>query len=472
MNTILKYILNGVFTSFIVTIAYAQSARIQLTVEDIQDSVAYLGYHFADKRFVLDTVIVDGPEIEFAKDKPYKTGLYFFYTPNVYFEFIVNEPEIIIETIGPNYLQNLKVIKSEENKVFQEMQQYVSGNRKTYKELSALAEELKDDSIGLDDLRKKLKHIDKDVSEYQKKIALDHPDMFVSKMMLTMQKPQIPDSLKGISRDLEIKRYLYYKNHFFDGIDIADAGLLRTPLLHQKIIEYLDKVIVQVPDSVINEVDMLLEKAKRNEESFRYLLVSLSNKYETSPIMGQDKVFVHIIEKYYLTGTATWVDDELIKKLSERIETIKPNFIGNQAPPLILTDTTFSRFSLYDLKSDYVVLYFYDPDCGHCKKMSPILYEAYGRMSLNNIEVLAINITTNYDRWKEYIYENEFDWVNLVDSNGKSNFRYYYDVRSTPTIYILDKNKKIIAKKIEASQVEDFINAASEKFSKEKEKTQ
>ena len=43
---------------------------------------------------------------------------------------------------------------------------------------------------------------------------------------------------------------------------IADAGLLRTPLLHQKIIEYLDKVIVQVPDSVINEVDMLLEKTK------------------------------------------------------------------------------------------------------------------------------------------------------------------------------------------------------------------
>jgi len=73
------------------------------------------------------------------------------------------------------------------------------------------------------------------------------------------------------------------------------------------------------------------------------------------------------------------------------------------------------------------------------------------------VEVLAINITTDAERWKEYINENEFDWINLMDSYNRSNFRYYYDVRSTPVVYILDRDKVIIAKKLDAGQVEEFI---------------
>ncbi len=471
MKIIIRYILLGLFIILHLP-AVGQNSRIELKVDGINDSIAYLGYHFADKRFVLDTVAITGPDIKFTHSDPYKTGLYFFYTPNVYFEFIVNEQEIILETSGPSYFQNLKVIKSEENRVFQKMQQYVSAKRKTYKELAEQAEGLRGDSIALANLKTNLKKIDAEVAAYQKKVAVDNPDLFVAKMMLVMQKPVIPDSLHGETKALQMQRYQYYKNHFFDGIDIADPSLLRTPLLHQKINEYLDKVIIQNPDSVIQEVDMLLGKFKENEESYRYLLVTLSNKYETSAIMGQDEVFVHIVEKYYLTGTATWVNDDLIQKLTERIETIKPNLLGKQAPPLILTDTTFTRFALYDLKSDYIVLYFYDPDCGHCKKTTPIIYEAYARLRAKNVEILAINTTTNVDRWKEYIHENEFDWVNLMDSYGNTNFRYYYDVRTTPTIYILDKDKKIIAKKIDGSQIEEFINTISKEESENSNKTQ
>lgn len=437
-------------------------AKISLTVSDIKDSVAYLGYHFADKRFVLDTVVVKETVVEFTNKNKFKTGLYFLYTPKVYFEFIVNEPEIVLHSSGPNYLENLKVIKSEENKIFHEMQIFVTNEKKNYNIISS---KIKDnpDTVEVQQLRKDLKKIDSIVSNYQRALAKDHPDMFVSKMMLAMLKPVIPDSIKGGDEGMNLKRYLYYKDHFFDGISIADAGLLRTPVLHSKIEEYLDKVILQDTDTVIKEVDKLIAISKINEEAYRYLLVTLSNKYETSPIMGHDEVFVHIIEKYYLTGTASWVDDDLIGKLSERIASIKPNFIGNQAPPLILTDSLSTRVSLYDIKSDYTVLYFYDPDCGHCKKMTPVLYETYARLQAKNVEIFAVNTTTNKVRWLEYIRENDYNWINLMDEKGTSNFRYYYDVRSTPTVYILDKNKKIIAKKIDASQVEEFINKSIER---------
>ena len=117
---------------------------------------------------------------------------------------------------------------------------------------------------------------------------------------------------------------------------------------------------------------------------------------------------------------------------------------------------------MYDIETEFTVLYFYDPDCGHCKKKTPELYEAYMTLRNEDVEVLAICITTDTDRWKEYIRENNFDWINLADSNNKSNFRYYYDIRSTPIIYVLDKEKKIIAKKLDASQVQSFITQVRE----------
>lgn len=445
------------------TITFGQIYSIKITVEDFSDSVAYLGYHFADKRFLQDTVPVDnGHTAIFTANTPYKSGLYFFYTPNVYFEFIVNEPEIVLQTKGEDYVANMQIIKSEENRIFKEMQLYVTGKRKEYNKLAARADSLKEDSLVLDQIREKMQAIDVGVKDYQNELITRHPDTFVARMVAAMQKPDIPDSMNGNDPGKSQKLYHYHKNHYFDGVDLADAGLLRTPIFHQKIVEFLDKVIIQNPDSIIQEIDFLLKAAAENDEVYRYMLVTLTNKYETSPIMGMDKVFVHLVEQYYLTGTAGWLDADMLQKLSDRIATMKPNFIGNQAPPLVLNDTLFTTVSLYDIHADYTILYFYDPDCGHCKNETPVLYEAYGNLRNKNIEVLAINITTNTERWKEYITENEFDWINLMDSFNRSDFRYYYDVRTTPTLYILDKDKKIIAKKLDATQVEEFINARME----------
>lgn len=464
MKRLFIYIL---ISSAFSTVTFGQKYSIKITVEDFSDSVAFLGYHFADKRFVQDTVPVDNNHtVIFTANTPYKPGLYFFYTPNVYFEFIVNEPEIVLQTKGEDYVANMQVIKSEENRIFKEMQLYVTGKRKTYNKLAARADSLKEDSLALNQIRKKLQDIDVDVKDYQNALIIRYPDTFVARMVAAMQKPDIPDSMIGNDTEKSQMRYHYYKNHYFDGVDLADAGLLRTPIFDQKIVEFLDKVIIQNPDSIIQEINFLLNAAEENDEVYRYMLVTLTNKYETSPIMGMDEVFVYIVEQYYLTGTADWVDADMLKKLSERIATIKPNFIGNQAPPLVLNDTLLTTVSLYDIHADYTILYFYDPDCGHCKKKTPVLYEAYGNLRNKNIEVLAINITTNTERWKEYITENEFDWINLMDSFNRSDFRYYYDVRTTPTLYILDKEKKIIAKKLDTSQVEEFINARME-FEKE-----
>ena len=70
---------------------------------------------------------------------------------------------------------------------------------------------------------------------------------------------------------------------------------------------------------------------------------------------------------------------------------------------------------------------------------------------------MGVCIATDIEAWRRYVYENELDWVNAADPYTRSNFRREYNVRTTPQIYVLDKDKKIIAKRLEAEQLAGVI---------------
>lgn len=137
---------------------------------------------------------------------------------------------------------------------------------------------------------------------------------------------------------------------------------------------------------------------------------------------------------------------------------IKPNFIGNPAPELVLWDTLGAEVNIRDIDANYLVLYFYDPDCGHCKKKTPELYANYPDLVAKGVEVIGVDISTDEKKWKDFIKKDDLGWINLADLNNQTYFRYYYDIRSTPTVYILDKDKKIRVKKIDVLDVPVVID--------------
>jgi thiol-disulfide isomerase/thioredoxin len=114
--------------------------------------------------------------------------------------------------------------------------------------------------------------------------------------------------------------------------------------------------------------------------------------------------------------------------------------------------------SLYDIKNKYTILYFWDPSCGHCQKVTPKLSEFYNTKAKDlDLEIIGVYIEADTTEWFKYIKEKELKWINAADLLGKANFRKYYDIYSTPVIYLMDKNKKLIAKRIDVENLEDFI---------------
>ncbi len=279
----------------------------------------------------------------------------------------------------------------------------------------------------------------------------------MASIFTAMQDPQVPDEPPAGQPDSNFQ-YRYYKNHYFDNIDFSDARLLRSPVYHKKLKMYMKQLTAQQPDSVIKAADYVLDKASADKEIFKYSLVYLLNTYSRSKIMGMDKVFVHLVENYYNKGKAYWADSSTLSRLRNRARTLKPTLVGKKAPNIILPDSNKTHHALHELNAKYTILCFWDPGCSHCKDAIPKLDKYYEKVQDKGVVVYAANTQPNTKKWKKFINKHDLNWINVHDPNFNYRFRSVYDIQSTPKIYLLDENKKIIAKQLSVKQLKKLLN--------------
>jgi len=275
---------------------------------------------------------------------------------------------------------------------------------------------------------------------------------------------QLPENLRN-DPDFaanQMAQYSYYKEHFFDDIDLSDSRLLRTPLIFNKLNQFFSKVVPPQPDSISNYCDQILSETKLNHEVFQYALQFMLNFYSDPQIMGTDAVYVHLAKKYYLTGQADWIDETNLKIIENRVAEIEHLLIGKPAPRIKNLQTPSGEIiDPFESDAQFVILYFWEPDCGHCKKTTPELYAKYKSLKSLGAEVYAINTRDNLEKWENFINEHELTWFNLYSPNNVRTILEAYNAWSTPLIFILDKDKRIVAKDLVVSQVEEYLTFLS-----------
>lgn len=450
--------------SYLSAAEQAGGFNVRIRVEGIADTTCYLGYHFGDKQYLRDTVEVDGQGwMTFQSDTLLDGGIYLCVLPDKnYFEFIVgDDQEFTMETSKTNLVANMKTKGTEENKIFYDYLQFLDDQRKAAEGPRKKMAEDKDDKKAQEELAE----IDTKVKNYQKNLIQTHKNLFVSKLVQSSQEIEIPDTPeeilsqeKGDSLE-KVWRFEYYRDHFFDYIDFSDDRMLRTPILHQKMVYFVDKLTYQVPDSLCKATEFIVEKARANDEVFRYAVITLTNKYATSKVMGFDAVYVCMAEKYYLTKQAWWADSTMLDKIYDRVVKIKPNILGVRAKNICMKDMYGDKACLYDVKSDYTILVFWDATCGHCKKEVPQLHQVYQKFKEYNVKAFAVSNEITNEKWLEFIEEHNMgDWINAIDLERQSPFRQYYDIYSTPVLYLLDKDKDIILKRVSHDQIDEYLS--------------
>ncbi len=452
---------------------------IRVSVPKMPNKPLILANYLEGRVYAVDTAHLDasGNGAFRNPDKKLARGMYLLlFSPSNYFDIIIgNDQHFSLRTDTAQVMENLRIEGSPENQAFLEFQKFmVKQNRKT-REISQALEKEADKTNP--DVRKKytdqFEQADKEVRAYIADLCRQYPGSATATFANFTLSPDIPDFSKEVpegtkDRDLEIRKrgYFYNKAHYWDYTNFRDSMLIRTPIFKNKLDDYFKNMILMHPDTVYKESVNLIERARGCKAMFRYLVSYCFNYSLESKIMGMDAAFVYLSKRYYLSGQADWIDKENLEKIEREVILTQYNLIGMKAQELKLPTMEGDWVSLYETDAPFTLLMFWESDCGHCKKQVPqVKKDLLDKFKPYGFKVFAVHTQNDKEKWEKFVADHDlFDFINCWDPHNQTNFRVYYHIESTPMFYLLDKDKKIIGKKLDIEQMADMMKRKFEEM--------
>jgi thiol-disulfide isomerase/thioredoxin len=447
--------------------------KIEFQVKGWKDTTAYLGSYYGEQTRLNDTARVNSTgHFFFDNAKALPQGVYFIVlNKSKIFDFVISANQrFSIETSTDDF-SNATVKGDPDNTLFFENLKH---NVARGKEADPYIAILRDSTLKEDqkkEAREKFSKISEQVMSYQKQLIEKNPATMTARLLKTTQTIEVPPAPKKADGTIDSTFQLrYYREHFFDNFDLADDALIRLPrpIYQEKVKEYLNKLYVPVPDTIMMAIERMVEKAKKNPETYKYMVWNCIFLYQNPEIMGLDEVFVRLYDKYFDSGAMDyWIAASMKKSVKDYADKLRTSLVGKTGANLIMQDQALQPKSMYDIKNKYTILWIYDPECGHCKEETPKLVEFYNKNRTKfDVQVYSVASDTSLVKMKNFIKTMKIEsWVNV---NGPRSYlpQHYsklYYAESTPAIYILDRSHKIIAKKLPVKQLEDFFTR-HEKF--------
>lgn len=456
------------FTSFYIFLSalMAQDSghNISFELKNYDASELIIGYYLGEQTLVQDTLRTEKADGKFtlSGEEPLKHGVYLMLTqPEVQFiQFLVEEDQDFTVKTNAADLGDVKFVGSAENKRFYDYLDFIKENRTEINKLNEEKANLDSLKRSTEDITKKITKVNDKVKAKQQEVAEKEPNSIITMLINANKQIEIPE-YEGTEDEIKLKKFQFYKAHYFDFIDLDRPVTLRTPFLHERINYYLEKLTPTHPDSINKSIDTILAKTKPSEDTYKYYLSHFLNKYHGSKVVGYDAVYVHLALKYYAKGEATWVDEENLEKIIDKAKRTQPVLIGKQAPDFTAKDKDGLEYTLSKIDADYKVLIFWKPDCGHCKKAMPHVVEFQDKFIDKGVKVISFctDGRKNIEKCWEGVDEKEMgNLLNLADQQGRSRAQSKFYATSTPYIYILDRAGEILMKRIGAEQLEEVMD--------------
>lgn len=464
------FLLLTIFLGYLLPLTAQTGYKIDITLKPYKNELVYLGYYYGKVKALQDSVQLDANSHGIFKgDKPLPGGIYFIVSPGkqILFEVLIDkQQQFSIQADSAQLPEGVVFTGSADNALFQSYSRFANltgqgigqananlAQAKTAKDSAALTARIK--TIGLR------------MQAYRDSITSKNEGSLLAALLLAMKEPTVPPQAGG-KKDSNFA-YRYFKEHYWDGVEFNDGRLVRTPFFESKLEKYYRDLVAPDPDSITREADYMLLYARSDAEMFKYLMVHFVQQYINPKYMGQDAVFVHLFEKYINTGQTPFFTKEYQEFMTKRAYSLMANKIGLPASNMQMVDTLDKPMPLYNVKAEMTVVCFWDPTCSHCKVVVPKVDSIYqAKWKQQGIKVYGVMVEGGKDNWLNYLHEHKLkDWVHVYQTAaqqeadvkaGRPGYRQLYDVFQTPILYLLDKDKRIVAKKLDYLQLDEVIN--------------
>lgn len=260
--------------------------------------------------------------------------------------------------------------------------------------------------------------------------------------------PAIPDTLRSVEQ-----RAGYLSEHYWDNYNFADTLLLKSKevteqgfvnfidILNRFNLDYASKGVahkdiaqkditrkdIAQKDITQKGIACFTRKAFSNaaaKERFENLIEHYFED-QLSPVRN-DRVYLMFLEEM---KNSPCFDETEKERIAFKIKTTNKNLPGDIAINFKFKDESGKEHQLSDYKDQKVILYFYDPDCENCRKVSAWLKQQTIPADIKVLKMIADN-----------------------------HISYIYSLKNMPTIFLLDKENKVILKDCTAQELIENIS--------------
>ncbi len=434
LSLIGKFIILGTIF-FNTSTIQAQAYEIKVQIKGAENQKAKLAFYLGENKYVEQSARFDKKgKLIFKANKLLATGIYMIILDKGYFDILINkEQSFSLSSDTTDFVKHMKVFGSQENKLFFNYQNKVIEQNTKFKLLNEKIKLLDKENDSLPALKKQKQEIENSLNGLWKTIKKDHPKSYLAKILSAFN-----------DRDL-------------DKFNFDDPEMLRTPVYHTMLRLFIKKNIDKKSSYIIFETRKLMQLLKGVEANYQYVANYLLNFYNTFYKIGMNDVFVFIADNYFLPDKANWFSEKQLKEITTRKNLLAQCLPGQTAPDLTMASYSGEFFSLHQVDSKFIMLYFWSSDCGHCTTATKILKNAYEKLQERNIEVFGVNIDKDTSKWQKKIENLDLQWINCQDINEVSGFKEKYYVYGSPLLYFINDKKKILSKLNGEEDIEKLI---------------
>lgn len=277
------------------------------------------------------------------------------------------------------------------------------------------------------------------------------PDTFVL--------PDMPSDLTDTDARAE-----YLVMHYWDKFDFDDEKLISMPeVTEQAFVDYIN-ILYYVPFAKAEEsLKFTLSRAEQNSKMYEYFGTLFEKYYyeANSPFMNEE-FYIPVLKELV---SSKLLNDSDKSRYSFQLDMSMKNRVGSSATDFTFTLSSGVSRKLSSVKSEYLILMFSNPDCSTCAAVtdamlkSEVLNKVYAMNNTTRTMITTLNVYPfeDIDEWEAQLPSLPSNWINAYDKGMTITKQKLYDIKATPTIYLLDSNKKIILKDTTLETIESFF---------------
>lgn len=269
----------------------------------------------------------------------------------------------------------------------------------------------------------------------------------------TFTPPAIPTHIDG--REAQLKHLL---EHFWDKYNFADSLLLADSQTTGKAFAIYAELLPMSDSATIERsIKTLLNNSfKVDSMAFAHFATLFEDYFHNanSPYMNEE-IYIPVL-RYIIENDSI----EPINKLRPQIqlEMALKNRVGELSLDFEYMLKSGRNEKMHNIVAPYTILFFNNPDCHDCARVKEYFTSSELLNALHHdgeLKILSIYPDSTIELWKKEEYPAMM--INGFDKSQKISTERLYDLKAIPTLYLLDKDKKVILKDAPIEMIENYL---------------